>query len=133
MFFGRNTSGRGKSKLLLVASIAGQIFAAGSADAQTKGARFLPIQSISYRLGTGVAQGYFVQGGGSCQLVLMIGEAGDNGPGPFAVTRIRVALAPDQAGTFDSPGSPSLVVRCAHDAGSVIVSREASEQMVAQH
>jgi hypothetical protein len=54
MFFGRNTSGRGKSKLLLVASIAGQIFAAGSADAQTKGARFLPIQSISYRLGTGV-------------------------------------------------------------------------------
>jgi hypothetical protein len=123
----------GLGTLVLVASIPSQVFAASLPPSQGTGARYRPIQSISYELGTKIAQGYFVQHAGACQLVLMIVENSDPEVASRTATRIRVALGPDQSATFGSEGSRSLTVTCAIDTASVVINWETSEQVAARH
>jgi len=126
----RNISFCGLGTIVLFACIPNQVLGASLTPSHTTSYR--PIQSISYKLGTKVAQGYFVQDAGACQLVLMIGENAEPEIQPIAVTRIRIALGPDQSATFDSEGSPSLTVRCAHDTASVLINLETGEQVAAR-
>ena len=67
------------------------------------GARYLPIQNISYDLGSTSMSGYFVQQSATCVVTLMISDKGDpEASPPPSPTRVRLALNPGQIAGVDS-------------------------------
>ena len=58
-------------------------------------AGYLPIQSISYELGSKAMSGYFVPQGSVCLVTLKISEKnGSDRPSPTTAARVRLVLEP---------------------------------------
>ncbi|MBX6322886.1 MAG: hypothetical protein IRY94_13735 [Rhodospirillaceae bacterium] len=96
------------------------------------GDRYLPVQSLTYDFGSKSANGYFVQEAGLCHVVLLVGDRVDV-DAAFLPTpvRVRLALEPGQTAGLDSEEGQSLNFACGQKAGSLLVSRGATEELVA--
>src|SRR5690242_2028408 len=77
------------------------------------GARYLPIQSISYEFGSKAMSGYFVGQNSVCLVTLMVIEKSDpDRPSPTTAARIRLMLGPGQIAGLDSEEGRSLNFNC---------------------
>ena len=86
------------------------------------GARYLPIESISYEVGSKVMSGYFVQQGSVCLVTLMIIEKGDpDRLSPATAARVRIMLDPGQIAGLDSEEGRSVNLTCGEGATSLLV------------
>jgi hypothetical protein len=104
--------------------------AGGSEDVD--GARYLPVQNISYDLGSKSLSGYFVQQSATCVVTLMISDksAPESSP-PRSPARVRLALNPGQIAGLDSEEGRSLNVTCGEGATSLLVDVGARDGLVA--
>jgi hypothetical protein len=85
-------------------------------------ARYQPVQSISYDLGSKKMSGYFVQQAGACVVILMVAERGDGEEPPaLSPARVRLVLLPGQIAGLDSEEGRSLNVTCGSDAATLLV------------
>jgi hypothetical protein len=82
------------------------------------GARYVPIQSISYEFGSKSMSGYFVQQSTTCVVMLMISDKSDPAASP---ARVRLALVPGQIAGLDSEEGRSLNVTCGTGATTLLV------------
>lgn len=97
-------------------------------DAQ---ARYRPIQSIHYDIGSKSMSGYFVKQSSSCLVTLMIIEKGDpENPLPLSAARVRLVLLPGQVAGLDSEEGRSLNFTCAEDAATLLVDAGETEKLV---
>ena len=97
------------------------------------GARYLPIESISYEVGSKVMSGYFVQQGSVCLVTLMIIERSDpDRLSPATAARVRIMLDPGQIAGLDSEESRSLNFTCGEDAATLVVGYGERSKLVAQ-
>jgi len=108
---------------LLMASVAAAATAASSAStglpSQTS---YVPMQAISYDLGSKLAIGYFISEAGACQVVLMVGENADPETGTrLTAARLRLALLPGQVAGLDSEEGRSLDLTCGEGAATLFV------------
>jgi hypothetical protein len=104
--------------------------AGGSAD--VTGTRYLPIQNISYDLGSKSLSGYFVQQSTTCVVTLMISDKNDpEASPPRSPARVRLALNPGQIAGLDSEEGRSLNVTCGEGATSLLVDVGARADLVA--
>ena len=95
--------------------------------------RYLPIQSISYELGSKVTSGYFVQRGSVCVVTLMIAEKSDpDEPSPLTAARVRLMLDPGQVAGLDSEEGRSLNFTCGEDAATLLVDYGERSELVAR-
>ena len=85
-------------------------------------ARYAPIQSINYEIGSKAVSGYFVAQAASCLVTLMIIEKSDPEE-PLAQTaaRVRLILSPGQVAGLDSEEGRSLNFTCAENAALLLV------------
>jgi len=92
------------------------------------GARYVPIQSISYEFGSKSMSGYFVQQSTTCVVTIMISDKGNPGASP---ARVRLALVPGQIAGLDSEEGRSLNVTCGAGAQTLLVDVGARDKLVA--
>ena len=92
------------------------------------GARYVPIQSISYEFGSKSMSGYFVQQSATCIVTLMISDKNDPAASP---ARVRLALVPGQIAGLDSEEGRSLNVTCGAGAQTLLVDVGARDKLVA--
>ena len=96
--------------------------AASAGPPDVDGARYLPIQNISYDLGSTSMSGYFVQQSAICVVTLMISDRSDpEASPPRSPTRVRLALNPGQIAGLDSEEGRSLNVTCGEGATTLVV------------
>ena len=122
--------------LPLVSAFAGTIVmslwvgvpAAAGGPPDVDGARYAPIQSISYEFGSKSMSGYFVQQSASCIVTLMISDKNDPAASPV---RVRLALVPGQIAGLDSEEGRSLNVTCGAGAQTLLVDVGARDKLVA--
>lgn len=85
-------------------------------------AQFLPIQSISYEFGSKFTSGYFVKGGATCLVTLMVTEKSDPELlSQSSATRVRLVLYPGQVAGLDSEEGHSLNFTCGQAATTLFV------------
>ena len=96
------------------------------------GARYVPIQSISYEFGSKSMSGYFVQQSTTCVVMLMISEKSnpDLSP-PLSSVRVRLTLDPGQIAGLDSEEGRSLNVACGKGATTLLVDVGERDKLVA--
>jgi len=95
--------------------------------------RYLPIQSISYELGSKVTSGYFVQRGSVCVVTLLIAEKSDpDEPSPLTAARVRLMLDPGEVAGLDSEEGRSLNFTCGEDAATLLVDYGERSELVAR-
>jgi hypothetical protein len=105
----------------------------GESPPQKEGdARYLPIQSISYTLGSKAMSGYFVQQNSVCLVSLMIIERSDSGPPSPTAARVRIMLDPGQVAGVDSEEGRSLNLTCGEGAATLVVDYGERSKLVAQ-
>lgn len=106
----------------------------GESPPQKEGdAHYLPIQSISYELGSKAMSGYFVQQGSVCLVTLMIIERSDpDQPSPTTAARVRLMLEPGQIAGLDSEEGRSLNFTCGDGAKTLVVNYGERSKLVAQ-
>ena len=92
------------------------------------GARYAPIQNISYEFGSKSMSGYFVQQSATCIVTLMISDKNDPAASP---ARVRLALVPGQIAGLDSEEDRSLNVTCGAGAQTLLVDVGARDKLVA--
>jgi hypothetical protein len=92
--------------------------AAAGGPPDVDGARYVPIQSISYEFGSKSMSGYFVQQSTTCVVMLMISDKSDPAASP---ARVRLALVPGQIAGLDSEEGRSLNVTCGTGATTLLV------------
>jgi hypothetical protein len=92
--------------------------AAAGGPPDVDGARYVPIQSISYEFGSKSMSGYFVQQSTTCVVMLMISDKSDPAASP---ARVRLALVPGQIAGLDSEEGRSLNVICGTGATTLLV------------
>src|SRR5438477_9168569 len=86
------------------------------------GARYLPIQSISYEFGSKSMSGYFVQQAATCIVTLMISDKNDpDASQPPSPARVRLALNAGQTAGLDSEEGRSINVTCGAGATTLLV------------
>ena len=95
----------------------------GMRQPPTQGAdEYLPIEDISYALGSKTTQGFFLQRGGECSVVLMIAEKFDpERASPLSAARLRLSLRPSEVASIDSDEGPSLNFECGKAGASLRV------------
>jgi hypothetical protein len=104
--------------------------AGGSPDAT--GARYLPIQNISYDLGSKSMSGYFVHQSATCVVTFLISDKSDpEASPPRSPARVRLALNPGQIAGVDSEEGRSLNLTCGEGAMSLLVDVGARAGLVA--
>ena len=104
-----------------------------SGEPQNEGsARYLPIKSISYTLGSKVMSGYFVQQNSVCLVTLMIIENTDSGPPSPTAARVRIMLDPGQVAGLDSEEGRSLNLTCGEGAATLVVDYGERSKLLAQ-
>ena len=101
---------------------------AAGAPLDVAGARYVPIQSISYEFGSKSMSGYFVQQSATCIVTLMISDKNDPAASP---ARVRLALVPGQIAGLDSEEGRSINVTCGEGATSLLVDVGARAGLVA--
>jgi len=102
---------------------------AGPLSLAVEQARYGPIQSINYVIGSKAVSGFFVAQAASCHVTLMIIENSDpEAPLAQSAARVRLMLSPGQAAGLDSEEGRSLNFTCADDAATLLV--EAGERQV---
>jgi len=108
---------------LLIAGVAAVGTAASSASTMPPGqTTYLPMQAISYDLGSKAAIGYFVRDAGACQVVMMITEKADvQAPSTFSAARLRLALLPGQRAGLDSEEGRTIDLACGEGADTLTV------------
>lgn len=85
-------------------------------------ARYAPIQSINYEIGSKAVSGYFVTKAATCLVTLMVIEKSDpEVPTTQSAARVRLMLSPGQVAGLDSEEGRSLNVTCAEDAKTLLV------------
>jgi hypothetical protein len=85
-------------------------------------ATYLPMQAMTYDLGSKAAIGYFVREGGACHVVMMIGENGSvETASNLSAARLRLVLLPGQRALVDSEEGRSIDLTCGQEAGTLIV------------
>ena len=85
-------------------------------------ATYLPMQAMTYDLGSKAAIGYFVSEGGACHVVMMIGEKSDaETASTSSAARLRLALLPGQRAGVDSEEGRSIDLTCGDGAGTLVV------------
>ena len=106
----------------------------GESPPQNEGsARYLPIKSISYTLGSKAMSGYFVQQNSVCLVTLMIIERSDSDrPSPSTAARVRIMLDPGQVAGLDSEEGRSLNFTCGEDAATLVVDYGERSKLVAR-
>ena len=104
------------------------VTAASGGPPDVAGARYVPIQNISYEFGSKSMSGYFVQQSAICVVTLMISDKGNPQASP---ARIRLALAPGQIAGLDSDEGRSLNVTCGAGAQTLLVDVGARDKLVA--
>ena len=105
----------------------------GESPLQKEGdARYRPIQSISYTIGSKSMSGYFVQRNSVCVVTLMIAEKTDPDLQSQSAPRVRVMLDPGQVVGVDSEEGRSLNLTCGEDAAEVVVSYGKRDELMAQ-
>ena len=89
----------------------------------TQGAdEYLPIEAISYAFGSKTTQGFFLQRGGECSVVLMISEKFDpERASPLSAARLRLSLRPSEVASIDSEDGSSLNFECGKAGASLRV------------
>ena len=102
--------------------------AAAGGPPDVDGARYVPIQSISYEFGSKSMSGYFVQQSATCIVTLMISDKNDPAASP---ARVRLALVPGQIAGLDSEEGRSLNVTCGAGAQTLLVDVGARDKLVA--
>jgi len=106
--------------------------AAAGDSADVDGARYLPVQNISYDLGSKSLSGYFVQQSATCVVTLMISDRNQpEGSPPHSPARVRLALKPGQIAGLDSEEGRSINVTCGEGATSLLVDVGARAGLVA--
>jgi hypothetical protein len=88
---------------------------AASAQSQSvkSGAKYAPIQSISYDFGSKSMSGYFVEQTAKCVVMLMVYEKPDpDAASSNSATRVRLVLNPGQTAGLDSEEGRSLNFTC---------------------
>jgi len=105
--------------------------ASGGSPSLDEGARYYPIQSISYEFGSKVMRGYFVEESAICILTLMVTEKSDpEQPLALSPTRLRLELTPGQVAGVDSEEGQSINFTCDENATTLIVEIGARDQLV---
>jgi hypothetical protein len=106
----------------------------GESPPQNEGtARYLPIKSISYTLGSKTMSGYFVQQNSVCLVTLMIIESSDSGQlPPLTAARVRIMLDPGQVAGLDSEEGRSLNLTCGEGAATLAVDYGERTKLVAR-
>ena len=102
--------------------------AAAGGPPDVDGARYAPIQSISYEFGSKSMSGYFVQQSATCIVTLMISDKNDPAASP---ARVRLALVPGQIAGLDSEEGRSLNVACGIAATTLLVDVGERDKLVA--
>lgn len=96
-------------------------------------ARYGPIQSINYVIGTKAVSGFFVAQANRCLVTLMIIEHSDpEAPLAQSAARVRVTLSPGQVAGLDSEEGRSLNFTCADRAVALLVEAGEREVLVAR-
>jgi hypothetical protein len=105
-----------------------------SGDRHNEGssARYLPIKSISYTLGSKAMSGYFVQQNSVCLVTLMIIESSDSGLPSATAARVRIMLDPGQVAGLDSEEGRSLNFPCGEGATTLAVDYGERSKLVAR-
>lgn len=117
----------------LAAAIAFCLSALGPAAALGDEARYEPLQSISYELGSKFMSGYFLQEAGTCVVTLLVIEKIDpDAPLAVSPTRLRLPLRPGEIAGVDSEEGQSLNVTCGELAATVLVDLGDRDRLVAQ-
>jgi hypothetical protein len=94
-------------------------------------ARYRPIQSISYELGSKRMSGYFVAQDATCLVTLMISETGDpEQTQPLSTARVRLQLHPGQMAGLDSEEGRSLNFTCGDNAAVLLVDAGERDRLV---
>lgn len=95
-------------------------------------ARFTPIQSISYEIGSKRVSGYFLQESGICDVTLMIIDRSDaQEAAPTSPTRVRLMLKPQQIAGLDSEEGRALNFTCGEGAATLRVDLGETARLVA--
>jgi hypothetical protein len=95
-------------------------------------ARFTPIQSISYEIGSKRVSGYFLQESGICDVTLMIIDQSDAQEVPStSPTRVRLLLQPQQIAGLDSEEDRALNFTCGEGAATLLVDLGETAKLVA--
>jgi len=85
-------------------------------------ATYLPMQAMTYDLGSKAAIGYFVSEGGACHVVMMIGENTHvETASNLSAARLRLVLLPGQRALVDSEEGRSIGLTCGQEAGTLVV------------
>jgi hypothetical protein len=104
----------------------------GQTQEQDK-AKYAPIQSIRYDVGSKSVNGYFVDQAARCVVTLMVSEKGDPDMAPSTTaTRVRLALDPGQTAGLDSEEGRSLNFTCGERATALLVDVGEREKLVEQ-
>jgi hypothetical protein len=106
---------------------------AASAQSQSvkSGAKYAPIQSISYDFGSKSMSGYFVEQTAKCVVMLMVYEKPDpDAASSNSATRVRLVLNPGQTAGLDSEEGRSLNFTCGEGAAALIVDSGEREKLV---
>lgn len=109
---------------------------ASAASSQSVGpvkdeAKYTPIQSIRYDLGSKSLSGYFVEQARQCVITLMVSEKSDPDVVPSTTpTRVRVVLNPGQMAGVDSEEGRSLNFTCGEKATALLVDVGDREKLV---
>jgi hypothetical protein len=94
--------------------------------------RYLPIQNISYDIGSKSLSGYFVQQSATCVVTFLISDKSDpEASSPRSPARVRLALNPGQIAGLDSEEGRSLNLTCGEGAMSLLVDVGARPGLVA--
>jgi hypothetical protein len=97
-------------------------------------ARYRPIQSISYELGSKRMSGYFVERDAACLVTLMISETGDpEQTQPLSAARVRLQLHPGQMAGLDSEEGRSLNFTCGDRAAMLLVDAGERDRLLELH
>jgi hypothetical protein len=97
-------------------------------------AQYRPIQSIRYEFGSKSMSGYFVDEDATCQVTLMISEAGDPEQElPLSAARVRLQLHPGQMAGLDSEEGRSLNFTCGDNAATLLVDAGERDRLMELH
>jgi hypothetical protein len=130
--FSRTLFGVAASVVAIAASLWPSALAVSGEPQNEGSARYLPIKSISYTLGSKVMSGYFVQQNSVCLVTLMIIENTDPGSRSPTAARVRIMLDPGQVAGLDSEESRSLNLTCGEGAATLVVDYGERSKLLAQ-
>jgi hypothetical protein len=98
-------------------------------DGQTQ---YLPVQSISFELGSKFMSGYFVQQDATCFVALMFIEKSSLDEAlPASATRVRLVISPGQILGFDSEEGHSVNLTCGEGASTMLLDTGERDKLVA--